>query len=147
MVARTVLLADADPDSLAIYSMMLEHHGFVVLRARDADEALRRGTEEGPGLIVADPFLFGRGRPLAALLRQDPRTAGIPLIGLTALPASLGVAPGQLACDAFLLKPCVPSRLLQEVQRWFGPAAELPQPRPTGIGSRHPAPGPAVESR
>lgn len=117
MATRTVLLADADRDSRAIYSLMLEHHGFRVLPARDAAEALRLAAEARPELVVADLFLFREGRPLAALLRGPDGGAEVPLIGLTSLAASPGTAPAWLACDSLLLKPCVPSRLLREVRR------------------------------
>ncbi len=124
----TVLLADADPDSRTVYATILEHHGFRVLQARDAATARLLACAEQPDVIVAELFfpLFG-GEPLAVLLKRDGRTARTPVIGLTALPATVVDVPGLAACDRHLLKPCTPSLLLSEVRRMME--------RPPAIGA------------
>jgi len=123
MADRTILLADPDRDCLAIYSLLLEHHGFRVLRTREPGEALRLAAEGEPELIVTELYLFHEGLPLASVLRAAPRVAGIPRIGLTAVPTFLGSVPGERDCDARLLKPCSPTRLLREVERVLDLAA------------------------
>ena len=126
MTTPRVLLADADPDSHAVYSTMMEHCGYRVLHARDGAEAHRIAREQRPDVIVAEIFLPPvRGQPLVSLLKQDGRTAEIPIIGLTAVPRSVGIALGLLACERHLVKPCAPSRLLREVELLLsaGPAS------------------------
>lgn len=130
MSAPTVLLADADPDSRAVYAAILEHGGFRVLLAPDAASALHLARVERPAVIVAELFLpFVEGSPLPALLKDDVRTAAIPLLGLTAVSDALGMVPGLSACDGRLLKPCAPSLLLREVRSVLAPprpAAAIP---------------------
>lgn len=130
MATPTVLLADPDRDSRAVYSMMLEHHGFRVLLARDPSAARRLACEERPDVIVAELFLpFVEGLPLAVLLKRDACSAAIPVIGLTALASSVGTVPGLAACDSHLVKPCTPSRLLTEVRRMLEERAIPTAPR------------------
>lgn len=129
MMLPTVLLADADRDSRIVYSLMLEHHGYQVLQASDGTEAHRLACERRPDLVVTELFLpYVEGEPLPVRLRCDERTATTAILGLTVLPARLGLAPGLLACDAHLIKPCSPSRLLLEVRRLL----EAPRPARPG---------------
>ena len=121
----TVLLVDEDRDSLAIYSMILEHHGFHVLRAPTEDDGFRAACEDDPDLVVTELFVLHRPprECLAERLRGDPRTAHLPLVALSTV-ALLSDHPALRVCDSYLSKPCVPSRLLREVQRLLpGPAA------------------------
>jgi response regulator RpfG family c-di-GMP phosphodiesterase len=113
-----VLLIDGDPDSLNIYSILLEHHGYRVLRAPSGEDGLRLATEQRPNLIILDPYTPFRGQAgvLDALL-ENVATAAIPLLVLTAVPGFLispryGLTPGQL-----LSKPMQPRLLLYEVER------------------------------
>lgn len=130
MTMRTVLLVDEDLDSLNIYSLMLEHHGYQVLRARGSDEALRLTTAHVPDVVVTELHVSGvMGRSLAEHLKRDSRTASVPILAVTSFPVRSGRQSAGLAvCDAYLAKPCSPSRLLREVERW---ATGLPEPLPS----------------
>lgn len=121
MKPPNILLADPDPDSHTIYATIMEHRGFGVLHACDGVEALRIAREQRPDLIVVELFLpLVQGKPLVNLLKQDCRTAAIPVIGLTAVPRFVGLARGLLTCDRHLPKPCIPSRLFREVEQLLG---------------------------
>lgn len=122
MTSRTVLLADSDHDSRSIYALMLEHHGFRVVHAASGADAHRIACESRPDVVVTELLLAPvEGQPIALLLKRDQRTAGLPVVGLTVLPANLGLTQGLLACDAYLVKPCTPTRLLREVERLLQP--------------------------
>jgi CheY-like chemotaxis protein len=57
-------------------------------------------------------------------VRNDPALAGIPIVMMTAMPyGAIGKRAVAAGCDAFLSKPCAPSRLLQEVMRFVPHAA------------------------
>jgi DNA-binding response OmpR family regulator len=128
MTTRTILIVDEDTDSLNIYSLMLEHHGYRVLRARGGDEAYRLASMEMPDLVVTELLVSDvEGRSLAELLKSDDRTTRVPLLAVTTFPVRSGrPTSGLAACDAFLAKPCAPSRLLEEVERWTSGRAEAP---------------------
>ena len=114
MSDRTVLLADRDPDSLAIYTLMLEYHGYRVVRALNAQQAFEAACSARPDLVIAERLLPPLGdRPLLAVLKADPRTAHLPVVLLSVVPPD----PEEHGADGYLMKPCVPSRVLEEVQR------------------------------
>jgi putative two-component system response regulator len=59
---------------------------FHVVGLTDPTQAVQRACAEGPGLILCDIDMPGmRGDDVAFALSQDPRTAAVPLIYLTAL--------------------------------------------------------------
>lgn len=112
MPAATVLLIDPDPDSLNIYALVLEHHGFTVHCAASSEQGFQMACDVQPDLVVLEPFASAvGGKGLTELLRGEARTAHLPVLLITAVPAA---AEGRAGC---LVKPCQPRRLLQEVQR------------------------------
>jgi DNA-binding response OmpR family regulator len=119
MSTPTVLLVDDDLDSLTIYSLMLEHHGYRVLRARGGEDAIRLTLETLPDVVVTELRVStSEGVSLAEHLRRDSRTAEVPILAVTSFPVRSGShASGLAACDRYLAKPCAPSRLLVEVER------------------------------
>ncbi|CAN5786129.1 response regulator [soil metagenome] len=116
---RTVLLVDRDPDSLTIYSLILEHHGYRVLLAQNGEEAFRIAAAQRPDVVVTELHIPGiEGQTLSEYLKRDSRTAGVPILAVTSFPVSSGRHESGLAvCDGYLAKPCAPSRLLVEVER------------------------------
>jgi two-component system, cell cycle response regulator DivK len=124
----TVLLVDPDPDSLIIYTLMLEHHGYSVLRAGGASEGYRVARDSQPAVVITEIHLPGDSDPLSRQLKADPATARTPVIAVTSLPVRPGRhAEALAACDGVLAKPCVPSRLLEEVRKWTGRLEPLVQ--------------------
>lgn len=64
----------------------LANRGYEVLGARDGEEALRLATENIPDLILLDMMLPKMTGPdVLYALKQDPRTAQIPVVVLSAL--------------------------------------------------------------
>ena len=90
----TALVIDADAEALGRYRDLLEPDGFQVIGARTGLEARRRAVDDRPDLIVLDAMLPDvDGFELAAELRNDPATAGIPIWVTTAA----DLAPGAKA--------------------------------------------------
>lgn len=85
---RSVILVDDDPDTAQMYSIGLELQGFDVTVARDGPElfdALRAGL---PDIVVLDWNLPGeRGDEVLRRLREDCRTADLPVFMLSNFPA------------------------------------------------------------
>lgn len=126
MPAPTVLVVDPDPDSLHIYGALLEHRGLRVLRAQAAREGFRLACEAGPDLIVLELHLEEiEGVSLRERLKLEPRTSGVPVVALSTLTVPLG-DPARTGCDAFLPKPCAPSRLYDEISKLIEPPVPLP---------------------
>jgi CheY-like chemotaxis protein len=115
----TVLIVEDDDDSRYVYGIILEDHGFSVTGARSGDEGLRLARETRPGAILMDVSIPGLdGWTVTERLKGDPKTAGIPVIIITAhaFPEDLARAK-RVGCDGFLTKPCEPRRVLEEVIR------------------------------
>jgi DNA-binding response OmpR family regulator len=125
MAPATVLLIDSDADSLAIYSLILTHHGYEVVQATDGDTGLQLAFERRPDVVVSELYMPKvDGATLLERLRGDARTAATPLIVLDSVPSFARELRGSEAKLHRLAKPCEPSRLLQEVRRLL--TIELP---------------------
>jgi len=114
-----VLIVEDDEDSRFVYSAILEDNGFSVTTATSGDDGLRLARERHPQAILMDVSIPGMdGWSVTAHLKNDPATAGIPLIIITAhaFPEDVRRAE-KVGCDAFLTKPCEPRQVLQEVVR------------------------------
>ena len=118
---KKVLLVEDSEDTLAIYTLMLEHHGFRVLGATTGADGIAAARASRPDVIVMNLSLPGLdGLSAAHILKQDPTTAGIPIIACTAFIQEEGARPAkQAGCDSYLEKPCDPSRVLAEVERFM----------------------------
>lgn len=84
-MGTTILLADDESHITRIVAAKFRAAGFDALTVADGAEALAAAQRSLPALIVTDlqmPRMSGLH--LAIQLRQDPRTAAIPIILLTA---------------------------------------------------------------
>ena len=117
-----VLIVDDEPHMLRVTELSLRKGGFQLLVGRNGLEALEIAAREKPALVVMDvlmPELDG----LEALrqLKQNPETAGIPVIMLTARGHVMTrQEAGESGAALFLTKPFSPTQLLQEVKRLIG---------------------------
>ena len=112
---HTVLLVE---DELLIRIMLadeLRAHGFNVVEAQDAEEALAFLQSQVPiGLVVADVQLPGsmNGMALARLIREtDPKLKVVIASG------NISSAPGDDIADAFFRKPYAPDAVVNCIER------------------------------
>jgi two-component system alkaline phosphatase synthesis response regulator PhoP len=85
----TVLLIDDSRFLRKANELALARSGYSVLAASDGEEGLHLACEKIPDLIVLDMMLPKMpGQQLLHELKNDPRTAGIPVIVLSSLPKS-----------------------------------------------------------
>ena len=116
--APLVLIVDDFADNREMYTQFLVFSGLRVAEAQNGHEALDKAFELLPDLIVMDLSLPGLdGWEATRRLKADDRTRAIPVIALTGH-ALAGHSKGAMdaGCDAFITKPCLPERLLQEIQ-------------------------------
>lgn len=84
--AKPCVLVIDDDEAVAWAIAARLGHDFHVVGLNDPSQAVPRACEEHPGVILCDIDMPGtRGDDVAFALSQDPRTARIPLIYLTAL--------------------------------------------------------------
>lgn len=111
-----VLVVDDDVTSRAAMRRLLEHHGYTVIVAEDAAEALRllERTHVPVDLLVTDVQMPGMlGDALAARVREA--WPELPVLFVSGEPryASLARAEGA---TRFLQKPFLPAEFMESVQ-------------------------------
>jgi putative two-component system response regulator len=80
-----VLVVDDEPGNLQLLRHILQDH-YRLLFAKDGARALELARHESPNLILLDVMMPGMsGYEVCAALKQDPATATIPVIFVTAL--------------------------------------------------------------
>lgn len=85
MQSWRVLLVDDEPDSLQLIHDMLAHNGIQVFKAGSGEECLYLLGSVAPTLIVMDLAMpKPDGWDLMSQIRADPKTAGVPVIAITA---------------------------------------------------------------
>jgi len=110
-VPTPILVVEDDGNTLTGYMEFLASAGFNPTGVPDATSALPIALRNPPDVVVTDITLPGMsGFELAAALRADERTKHVPVIGLTA----------DVKMQAILLKPCIPSHLVAELERVLG---------------------------
>ncbi|MDH3190120.1 MAG: response regulator [Acidimicrobiia bacterium] len=116
-MSERVLVADDDPDILAVVKVNFELEGFDVVTAVDGEDALQKATAEPPKVIVLD-IMMPRMDGLTALhrLRGQAATANVPIILLTArgLPEDR-VRGLELGADDYITKPFDINELIARV--------------------------------
>ena len=122
-----VLVVEDDTNALSGYLEFLGAAGFDPTGVANGAEALPIALRNPPAAIVTDITLPGMsGFELAAALRCDVRTRSVPVIGLTAhWTPDVRARASDVAMQAILLKPCVPSHLVAELERVLGRAKAL----------------------
>jgi DNA-binding response OmpR family regulator len=123
---RRVLFADDDPGMRAIVLMNLEAEGFEVTVVRDGEAALAAIETTLPDLIVLDVMMPGRdGYDVLRQLKDDDRTAGIPVVLLTAKAADTDVWEGwKSGADYYMTKPFDPDELARFAHHVLRPGGE-----------------------
>ena len=80
-----ILLVDDEPKNLTVLESILDDPGFRLIKAASADEALLALVAEEFGLLILDIQMPDmNGFELAQMIRQRKKTAGVPIIFLTA---------------------------------------------------------------
>jgi two-component system, OmpR family, alkaline phosphatase synthesis response regulator PhoP len=117
---QKVLIVDDEPYILKILSFKLRLTGLDPVEASSGEEALRLVREAGPDLVLLDVSLTPglTGFDVCRILKENPSTAGIPIIMLTArtLPAErdLGL---RLGASSYVTKPFSTKVLVQEIEK------------------------------
>jgi two-component system phosphate regulon response regulator PhoB len=112
---KTILVVDDEPVVRSLASATLERDGWRVVPAPDAAAAMKEIEQRRPDLIFLDVGLPGMsGQELARRLREDARTAAIPIVYLTGLSPESGVE-----VDGVLQKPFTPAVLRAFAANWL----------------------------
>jgi len=117
-----ILIADDDPDILALVSFRLERAGYEVVQARNGEEAVQVALARRPDLAVIDVMMPRiDGYEATRQLRQYEETRRMPIILLTARVQEEDIARGfDAGADDYVKKPFSPQELGSRVQAVLG---------------------------
>ena len=112
-----ILVVDDEPDSLEVASRWLKIAGANVLTAENGRDGLEIAKAERPHFIIADLTMpVMDGWELLHELRQDPETAHIPVIALTAhAMQSVKQRAIQVGFVSHIPKPLSPIKFVDQV--------------------------------
>ena len=116
MPTGTVLVVDDDPVIVNLLQVNFEIEGYDVLAATGGEAGLAQARLGHPDVIVLDVMMPGiDGLEVARRLREDPETASIPIILLSAKAQTTDIQAGLSVADEYVTKPFEPLELLERV--------------------------------
>ena len=132
MNKKKILVVDDERDLVDILVFNLQREQYAVITAGDGELAVAMAERERPDLILLDLMLPGiDGLEVCRRLRANPRTAGVPIIMLTAkgeeMEAVIGLSQGA---DDYVRKPFSVRELMARV------AARLRRGTPAPVADR-----------
>jgi len=113
-----ILLVEDNEMNRDMLSRRLERRGFEAIMALDGAQGVEMARSENPTLILMDMSLpVMDGWTATRTLKDDPSTARIPVIGLSAHAMSSDLNKAlEAGCDDYDTKPIDLIRLLEKMQ-------------------------------
>ncbi|MBI4970863.1 MAG: response regulator [Candidatus Omnitrophica bacterium] len=118
MKKETILVVEDESNILELVKYNLEDAGYRVLASSRGDSGLEQARRQKPDLLVLDLMLPGmNGIEITKILKQDEKTAHIPIIILTAKAQEADKIVGlELGADDYMTKPFSPRELVARVK-------------------------------
>jgi DNA-binding response OmpR family regulator len=116
--SQRVLIVDDEADTVELIEFNLKNSGYQTATASGGAEALRKVRSMNPDLIILDLMLPEiDGLQVCKLLRNDPATANIPVLMLTAKATEVDRVLGlELGARDYVTKPFSPRELILRVR-------------------------------
>jgi adenylate cyclase len=113
-----ILVVDDTPHNVKLLADLLAVKGYEVLTAASGSEALEQVVRQRPDLVLLDVVMPGMtGYEVCRKLRDDPKTATLPVVMVTALdPGTERVKGIEAGADDFVTKPLNQPELLARVK-------------------------------
>ena len=117
-MAKTILIADDEPDQIATLESFLSQRGYKIISASNGEQAITKATQFLPHLIILDIMMPKMdGTEVAMALRHDVRTQQILVFFVTAVISPDDQARVQSHPNKIFAKPVKLNELLQAVQQ------------------------------
>ena len=117
-LVKTILVADDDEDLRLLVQITLENPSYRILTAVDGCQAIHAVNQYRPDLLIIDWMMPGlNGCQAVRQLRQNPQTAAIPVVMLTAKDDEKSQKQmASLELAGYLVKPFSPLALIKTVK-------------------------------
>jgi DNA-binding response OmpR family regulator len=120
---QIILVIEDNLDMSDALSAVLEEAGYRVVSLEDGVEALEAARLYQPGLITLDLILPGRdGRMIARELHEDPQTQDIPVLIISAQPATIDPELRRQVAGV-IVKPFHVTELVSQVDTLLRPTS------------------------
>jgi len=116
--AAKILVVDDTPQNVKLLADLLSAKGYQVATAANGNAALEQLAVDPPDLVLLDVMMPGlSGYDVCGKIREDPRTALLPVVLVTALdPQQERVKGIEAGADDFLSKPINQAELFARVK-------------------------------
>ena len=116
-MAKTILIADDEPNQVAILQALLSERGYKVITALSGEQALAKAVNFQPDLVILDIMMPKMdGTEVAMLLKHDMRTKQIPIFFVTAVITPEDQARVSGNPNLIFAKPVKLNELLQAIE-------------------------------
>ncbi len=129
MSKKRIIVVEDERDMADLVVQRLKREGYLAEAAYDGREGIEKVRSNPPDLAIIDIMLPKlSGTDLVTEMRQDPRTAAVPVIMMTAKGEDSDVVVGlQLGADDYVTKPFSMSVLVARVGAVLRRAAAPPE--------------------
>ncbi len=119
---KKILVADDEPNIVISLEYLLKREGYIVIVARDGQEALDSIAREKPDLVLLDVMMPKKsGFEVCQAVRASEDLQGTKILMLTAKGRDTDVAKGTaLGADDYMTKPFSTRELVQKVAKLLG---------------------------
>ena len=121
-IPKKILIVEDDPSFSRAITHIIEKEGYDVISASNGMAGLRMAKDENPDLLILDVMLPGLdGFEICSRLRQDPLTAKLPIIMLSAKGQDVDKTTGlKVGASEYLTKPIDRALLLEKITSLLG---------------------------
>ena len=136
-MSSRVLIVEDERDIRELVVHHLKREGYQVSVAASGEEALRQVQASPPDLVLLDLMMPAmNGLEVCRRLRQDPVTASLPIVMLTAKGDEIDRVLGlEIGADDYVVKPFSPKELLARVRAVLRRSLPAPGASPTTLGA------------
>lgn len=115
---ETILIVEDEKDIVKMLEYNLKKEGFKTLSTRDGEAAIESAHKNNPDIILLDLMLPKMdGLEVCKTLKREKKTAGIPIIMLTAKAQESDKIVGlELGADDYVTKPFSPRELVARIK-------------------------------
>ncbi|MEI6218244.1 MAG: response regulator transcription factor [bacterium] len=128
MTKKSIFVVEDEEDILELLKFHLTHEGYAVTAVTSGEAAVKGISRKPPDLILLDLMLPGLdGLEVCRTLKKDTKTAGIPIVMVTAKGEESDVVTGlELGADDYIAKPFSMKVLVARVRTVLRRKLELP---------------------
>ena len=116
-MAKTILIADDEPNQVATLEVLLTQRGYKVITAENGEQAFTKAVQFQPQLVILDIMMPKMdGTEVAMVLKHDERTKHIPIFFITAVISPEDQVKVADNPNLIFAKPVKLNELLQAIQ-------------------------------